>query len=494
MAIDVNTISRITGLETQFRNFNTGNASMLPQQLAVIGQGNDEAVYSLDKYEVQGSAEEVAQKYGYGSPLHLVARQLFPRLGITATFPVFIVPVKKEENWQAAKGEILITGSSTTAAGSGVVSVGGIDAEFSVAKGSNAETAMNAIITAINAVLDMPAKAQLGTKQEVGNAKFVELTSKWAGELSNSITVKVDASLPGLTVATTNFTGGTGNADVTAALEKIGQKWITFILSTFNYSKGNVLDTFQQWGEQRWSALQKTPVLVAHGCTDDYSTRTAITDARKTDYINFLITSVGSPELPFVVASRGLLCDIVTTANKNPAQNYKGQLTGLKAGEDDVQETPQVRNQSIMKGASNNIKSGSVAELNDVVTFYHPDTEGKYPGRRYVVDAVKLMNIVYNCRLITESDNIKGAPLVPDSQVVSNPTAVQPKVIRGMLASLADSLAANAIISDVDFTKENMQVSINAENPKRLDYIFPCKLSGNVEVISGDVYFGFYMG
>ena len=45
-----------------------------------------------------------------------------------------------------------------------------------------------------------------------------------------------------------------------------------------------------------------------------------------------------------------------------------------------------------------------------------------------------------------------------------------------------------------DFTKENLQVGINSENPKRLDYVFPCKLSGNVEVISGDIYFGFYLG
>ena len=56
------------------------------------------------------------------------------------------------------------------------------------------------------------------------------------------------------------------------------------------------------------------------------TTRTAITDERKNDYINFLIPSVGSPELPFVVAAKGLLDDIITTADSNPPQNYKGQL------------------------------------------------------------------------------------------------------------------------------------------------------------------------
>ena len=492
MGVSPSTVSRITGLETHYKNFNTGNTAMLPQQLAIVGQGNDDAVYSLDKYEIEGSAEVVAQKYGYGSPLHLAALQLFPKVGAMATFPVYILPVVKGTQWTKAQGEILITGTATKAGG-GTVSVGGVDAEFSVAKGTSSSETMAAIVATINAVLEMPAVA-IVTPAAESVPEHISLTAKWSGALGNSITIVMDADLPGLTVAITAFAGGAGTPDVTGALEKVGQKWISFILSTFDYKTGSALDTYQTWGEGRWSVLQKMPCIVAHGCTDNYTTRTAITDERKNDYINFLITSVGSPELPFVVAAKALLSDIVTTADSNPPQNYKGQLTGLKAGSDDAQETPQIRNQSILKGASNNIKSGNIAELNDIVTFYHPDSEGKYPGRRYVVDAVKLMNIVYNCRLITESDQVKGAPLVPDAQVTTNPKAIKPKTIKGWLANLAHSLALNAIISDEDFTKETLQVGINSENPKRVDYVFPCKLSGNVEVISGDIYFGFYVG
>ena len=491
MGVSPSTVSRITGLETHYKNFNTGNAAMLPQQLAIVGQGNDGTTYSLDKYEIEGSADAVAQKYGYGSPLHLAALQLFPKAGAMATFPVYILPVKKGEQWVAAKGSILITGTATKA-GSGKVSIGGVDAEFAVAKGATADETITAIVAAINAVLEMPAvAAKVAVEGET--PAHIGLTAKWSGILGNSISIGIDADLPGLTVSITAFTDGAGTPDVTDALDKIGQKWVTFVLDTFDYKAGSALDTYQSWGEGRWSVLQKMPCLVAHGCTDNYTTRTAITDERKNDYINFLIVSVGSPELPFVVAAKALLNDIVTTADKNPPQNYKGQLTGLKAGSDLAQETPTIRNQSLLKGSSTNIKSGNVAELCDIVTMYHPEAEGKYPGRRYVVDAVKLMNIEYNCRLITESDDVKGAPLVPDKQVTTNPAAIQPKTIKGWLANLAHSLALNAIISDEDFTKENLSVGINGENPKRVDYVFPCKLSGNVEVISGDIYFGFYL-
>ena len=110
------------------------------------------------------------------------------------------------------------------------------------------------------------------------------------------------------------------------------------------------------------------------------------------------------------------------------------------------------------------------------------------------MDAVKLANVVYNLRLIFERDEIKGAPLVPDEQVVSNPNAVQPKMFKTDLANLAAALGAAAIISDVKFTTDNLSVGIDSENPKRVNYVFPIKISGNVEIVSGDVYFGQYVG
>lgn len=149
---------------------------------------------------------------------------------------------------------------------------------------------------------------------------------------------------------------------------------------------------------------------------------------------------------------------------------------------------------SVAKGASTNIKTGSVAELNDIITMYHPVSEGKFPSRRYVVDIIKLMNIIYNMRLILESDEKKGAPLIEDNTVTSNPAAVQPKMVKAELLILAKTLADKAIIQDTEFTKDGLKAEIDSENPKRLNVTFPVKLSGNVEVCSGDIYYGFYLG
>lgn len=487
MGVSNSAISRVTGVDVSFKNFNKGSAAMLPQRLAIIGQGNDDATYSLSKYECEASAADVANKYGYGSPLHLMALQLFPKAGTSASFPVTIYPIQKGNSDAAATGSITATGTAT-AAGSGTITIGGIEVDFSVAKGETAADLMTAIIAAINAVLEVPVTAGAITDNSI------PLTAKWSGALGNKITLSCDYSAPGITIAITAFANGSGVPSVTTALAGINQVWETFVLNSLGYEDSDTLDDFQTWGESRWNVLEKKPALVCTGCTDAYSTRTAITDLRKNDYINFLVVSVGSPELPFVVAAKALVSDIMTIADSNPPQNYKGSLSGLAAGDDSAQENYTVRNMSVTKGSSTNIKTGSVAELNDVITMYHPDSEGKYPSKRYVVDLVKLMNVVYNVRLITESDEVRGAPLVTDATVTTNATALQPKTFKGWFATLADSLAKAAIIQEPKFTKENMSVAIDSENPKRVNTSFPVKLSGNAEVVSTDLFFGFYVG
>jgi phage tail sheath gpL-like len=478
-------ISRVTGVNVEYRNFNAGNGGFLPQRLAVFGVGNSDAVYSTEKHEAIGSADAIAKRYGYGSPLHLAARQLFPTGGGGATFPVTFFPLRPPDSAVAATGAISAAGTASSA-GSGAVYIGGIGAEFPIAKGADAAAILTAIKAAITAKLEMPVTAGAVEDGELS------LTAKWKGETGNEISVEIETIIEGFTFGITSMGGGALDPDVASALEAIGQVWETVILSCFSWKKTSRLDQYQLFCEGRWSELEKKPCLVAHGCVDDYYTRTAASDLRKLDYANFLIPSTGSRELTFVIAARGLVNDIMTNANSNPPLGYSGKLTGLAAGADVDQENYQTRNNAVAKGASTNIKTGSVAELNDIITFYHPDGE-MIPSRRYVVDLIKLMNVVFNVRMIMEADEKKGAPLVSDATPTSNPRAIQPKMVKAELINLANSLSREAIIQEPVFTKENLTVKIDTVNPKRLNVVYPVKLSGNVEVTSTDIYFGFYL-
>lgn len=486
MSVSASAISRVTGVGVEYINFNTGNVQMLPQRLAVIGVGNHGVTYTTEKYECKGSASEIGDKYGYGSPLYLAALQLFPIVGKGAGFPVTFYPLAEESDAIQASGKIEITGTATEAGRADIV-IGGQKATVVIASKDTKTEISAKIKDAIDGVLAMPVTVAISD----GN---VTLTSKSAGEVGNLIKTRVECSVGGLTFSVTQLANGVKDPDVTPALLKIGEIWETAILPCFDYKNTDRLDVVKSYGENRWSDLEKKPILCYWGCTDDYDTRTAVTDARATDYINILLPSVGSAELPYAVAAKYMVNDILTVANDNPAQGYKGKAEGLEAGDDSVQENYNTRNASVMKGSSTNIKSGNVAELSDVVTMYHPASEGKYPSRRYVVDMIKLMNIIYNVRLIMEADELKGAPLVEDETVTSNKAAIQPKTVKTWFLNLANSLADKAIIQDMETTKAGLKVSIDSENPKRLNTIFPVKLSGNVEVTSTDIYYGFYVG
>ncbi|MGL4981723.1 MAG: hypothetical protein ACRC4W_02490 [Treponemataceae bacterium] len=488
MGVQSNAVSRVTGVDVQYRNFNEGSVQFLPQRLAVVGVGNDNATYTLDKFEAI-NANDVAKRYGYGSPLHLVCRQLFPQNGNSATFPVTIYPVEKNQSSIFATNTVEILGSANDNF-SGSVVIGGIKASFVITKNATENQIATTIATAINAVLEMPAKATVES-----GASIIELSAKWSGQTGNKISLQFNLQNANFAISYDPlFSGGLLDPTVKNVFPKFGQIWETFILNTFDYKGQDLLDLYQVFGEERWGLLNKKPIMVAHGCTDDYTTRTDVSDERPFDYINFFVTSVKSPELPFVVAAKAMIDDIITTANDNPPTNYKGLLKGLAVGADEYQEDYNVHNLSVQKGASTNIVNGGLCELKDIVTFYHPAEEGNIPSKRYVVDLVKLQNIVYNVRLILESDRFKGAPFVTNDDLTTNPNAFQPKDIKTALINLSDSLVDSAIIMDGRFTKKNIKVEIDSQNPKRLNVIYPVKLSGNAEIISTDLFFGFYLG
>ncbi len=382
-----------------------------------------------------------------------------------------------------ADGEIAVVGTATGQA-VGRIILGGVKAnEFVILDGETETEIAVKIKASIDAVVDVPALTGI---LAVG---VLPLISKWKGESANDISIEIElADGSGVTIGSTAFSGGAVNPDVDAALLLFDNRWETFVLNCLNYDDTDTLDKYSLFGEGRWLQTVKKPCLVASGVTDDFATRTAITSVRPLDRTNFLIPSIGSKELPFVVAARGLVKDIIPTANDKPAVNYTGVLTGLEPGE--TSEIESVRNASVLAGASTNIIVNELAQLNDTITMF---TDGDQPKYKNVVTNVKLHNVLYNVNIVLEV--MAGKPLVPDEQVTEDPDAVQPKDVVAVFHTLADSLAGkSAIIVDTEFTKKNAWAGIDEQNPDRINSKFPVKLSGNVEVNSNEVLWGHYYG
>jgi len=489
MAIDVTARARVVGIDTKFKNLSKGATFNLPQRIALVGQGNSASVYSTTKRQVT-SAFDVGTLYGFGSPLHLAAKELFPVNGDgVGTIPVTVYPLVDDASGVAASGDITITASQTVSA-SYKVKVNNIESEEFVIASGDAEPAIRAaMISAINAVLDMPVIASDGTTK-------VDLDSKWEGTSANDLYVEVVSTTEtGIaTFAYTQPTGGLVNPDVDDALNQIGDVWETLVINCMDVADTTSLGKYQTFGDGRWGQLTRKPLVVFTGnLNTTVSNAIAVPDARKTDKVNAQIVAPGSKNLPFVVAARGV-ARIAVLANNNPATDYgRQELTGITPGLDSEQWDYTEQDTALKGGSSTGKVVDGVLTLADTITFYHPDGDPN-PAYRYVVDIIKLMNVIYNLDLEFTKAEWDGAPLIPDNQVTTNPLAKQPKMAVAAIAAILDNLGLDAIISDPKTAKANTSASIDSQNPKRLNVETTVQLSGNTNIISVDLNFGFFFG
>lgn len=488
-AVDISAVARVVGIKVDYKDLRGSNVTFLPQRVVIIGQGNSAATYTTSKKQIT-SASQAGAEYGFGSPIHLAARQLFPINGDgVGTIPVTVYPLAEDGGADPAVGDITPSGSQSVSI-QAYLRIGGINSKvFTILTTDNAAAVIAKMITAINAVLEMPVIATDGTTK-------VNITSKWAGLSANGITVSIVADSLDMTIAMTQPVGGLVDPDVTDALALVGNVWETCFINCLDLNNTTALDAYQSWGDGRWGATVKKPATAFFTGDNiaNFTSASAVSAARKTDKINCAIPMPGSDELPLAIAARSV-ARIARQANNNPPVDYanNGALTGLLPGDDSGQWDYPTRDAVIKRGTSTTELIDSISELSDVVTFYHPDGD-PLPAYRFVVDIVKIQQIVFSMNLIFESNNWRGKALIPDADPTVNPDARKPKDALSALAMMYDGLGLQAIIADPKYAKDNTFANISDSNPKRLDISSTVKLAGNSNIISCDLNFGFYFG
>lgn len=484
-AVDASAVARVLGVSTIFKNLRGGSIVYLPQRVALVGQGATASTFSTAKAVVT-SAYEVGYNYGFGSPLHLAALQLLPPNGDgLGSVPLTVYPLEDAGTGVAAAGDITPSGTQTEAAQYRVKCNNIYSEYFTISAAQTVADTVTAITTAINAVPEFPMTA-------VDSTTTCDVTAKWAGTSGNDLYLEVEGSTTaGTTFAFTQPTGGLVNPDASDALDLVGTAWETMVVNCFEDTDTTNIDAYNTWAEARWGALVRKPCMVftgQNGTPDD-----TVPEARTTQRTNCFITEPGGVDLPLVIAARAV-ARIARQANNNPPVDYaRLALTGLTPGLDSAQLTYTQRDAAVKAGLSTTTSDGTVVYLSDTVTFYRPSGDTT-PAYRYVVDIVKLQNILFNLDLIFNTAEWDGAPLIPDDQPTNNPAAKKPRMAKAAVCSLIDSLALEAMISDPETAKESVQCEISSSNPKRLDIAFTLQLSGNANIISIDFNFGFYFG
>jgi phage tail sheath gpL-like len=486
-AVDASAVARVVGIKTNFKNLRGGNVALLPQRIAVIGLGSTTSTYPSTKLQVT-SAKQAGDTYGFGSPIHLAVKALLPSNGDgVGTIPVTVYPLQQDGSGVAAIGSITPVGVVTKSEQYTVVINNISSRPFVVTPTDTVATIVTSMTDAINAVLDMPMTAS-------DNVTDVQLTAKWTGTSSNQLSVEMAGPDVGVTYVVVQPVGGLVNPDIQPALDDFGNVWESLVLNLFEYTDSTILSALDTAGIGRWGSLVKMPFIAFTGSTEaDVATVATIPEANKEDYTNAYLLSPASKDLPFIVAARELT-RIAVQANNNPPVDYGSQaIPGLVPGPDGQRWDYPTRDEAVKKGVSTIEVRDNVVHLSDTITFYHPEGEVP-PAYRYVVDIIKLQNILYNTNLIFQTPSWDGAPLVPDDQAVDNPAARKPKTAVAAIAAMIDELALAGIIVNPDAAKKTIVAEIDSENPKRLNARYTVQIVGNANIISIDFDFGFNFG
>lgn len=492
MAIPQSARASTVGVTTEFKDLRAGAAVLLPQRVAVIGQGASASTFPIAKVTLT-TAADVANLFGFGSPLHLMALQLLPENGDgLGSIPATFFPLADDGGGGPSVADITATATSATATGEFIVFINNIpSASFTVAIADTGLLIGPKMLTAIQAALNLPMLAVAG-----GTVDVVDLTSKWEGTSANDLSITVEGPTDiGVTFVITQPSAGTVDPDIQNALDLFGDEiWETFVINPFSESNTTALDTLAVFNEGRWNGQIRRPFIAILGSvTTDVNTLITAADLRRSDRTNSYATEPGGVDLPSVIAARNV-ARVAVTANDIPAKGYKGSaLTGLTPGSDADQWNYTERDLAVKSGVSTVRTIDGIVTIEDSVTFFHPLSEVD-PAYRYIVSAVKVMNILYNTELIFIANEWQQAPLLANEDASSEPSVKRPKDAVADMASMTDSLANLAIITKADEAKATIQAVISATNPNRIDVSETFKISGNTNIISVDLNWGFSFG
>jgi phage tail sheath gpL-like len=339
-----------------------------------------------------------------------------------------------------------------------------------------------------------------GTTDFTVGAKFtitvpatnIKLISAWAGSSANDLVLELipsGDSTFGVTFALVQPTGGLVNPEVDPAIGAFANVWETMVVNGLNIEDTTALDTFEDFGELRWGATVRRPLIVFTGNTlVDIEDATEVCSDRTLDRVNCQIAAPGSPNLPCVVAARAV-ARIAKVANNAPAVSYQKQrLTGLLPGLETEQWDGTVRDQAVKLGSSTIELANNVIQLADVVTPYRPEGE-EPPGWRYVCNIVKVQNAIFNMDIEFSKQEWAAAPVVADEDSVTLPQAKKPKMFKAKANEILENLGNAAILANVADAKKKTTAVIGGANRVNVGMRFP--LSANANIIDIDMEFGY---
>lgn len=417
-------------------------ANVLQRKGLIIGTGDPakEAGLTLDTPILITSPEDAGSKTGFGFMVHRLAEQFYQ--GSKGAIPVYISVQAEDGSAVQATGEIDFVGSSGVLAGTLSLYISGIlnrPVNVTITDAMTADAIATATAAAINAIKELPVTATALTT-------VVTITAKSGGAWGNDISIVFnllpgDVTPTGVTPVITDMASGNSSDDISTALDGLGTGdnanaiFITDMVHGYGQTTAilnSILD-YVGAGNTKVGLYSEVVHRPFRSIVGDVATGSAglaalivVADARKSDRASGVIAVPGSATHPQEIAAQAM--GIMARINNVRAQDMfvDIQLENISAGADTDDWTNDYTNRdtAVKTGISTTQVKSSVVNLQNMVTFYHPDTVPQGNNGYREMRNISILQNILNSQFVTfNAEKWKQTSIYEDKAQVSDPTA-----------------------------------------------------------------------
>lgn len=456
----------------------------LPFKALIMGHGLAASTLTDNVPTLVTSADDVGDKAGFGSQLHMLSLKWFSRNKFTA---VYVIQIPEAGAAAASTYDYAITGTATEA-GTIKMYMDSLAVSVSVAVGDTAAT----VAAALKVQVDLLDKKIPFTTSVLSGTLTLTTKSKGASTAGHDVRevyYDTDAVPAGLSVVITE-TPGTGAADVTNGIVGMGEEWYNIILNP--YADTTNLDLIETEMADRFGPVRQIDGLVFFGYDDTSANSiTFSTGAARNSPHLVMVDAYKYPQKASYVAA------LVAAECAKSIENDPGEP--LHRITIDTLLPPIATERHSLATLNTMTKSGIFTldpyafggpQTFGTVTMYLKNTSGvDDTSYQYVTTLAILMFIRYDftARIKTRYPRARLA----DSaiRIKSGLQVITPDVGKAEAISIAREWEAAGLVENIDQFKKDIICQRSDANPNRLEWILPPDLVNQFIVGSGDMSF-----
>jgi phage tail sheath gpL-like len=479
MAVSFNTIPANNPVPLFYAEMDNSaaNTTQTSAPSLLIGMALPDAEIPLNQLVIMPSADMAKKLAGRGSQL---ARMVAAYRQVDPFGELWVIAVT--DDGEAASGTLTVSGTATDA-GSVNLYIGTTRVQITVATNDTGLQVAQSLMAAINKNADLPVTAEYVPTSGGDSQGTITLTAVNGGTVLNNLPLTLNyygtasgETVPaGLSVQLGKMTGGAGDPDLTQAVAAMGDEPFDYIGLPFSDSASlQVMALEMNDSSGRWSYIRQ---LYGHV----YTAKTgALSDLVSFgDTLNYQHITVAGYEAEIqtpvdeLVGNR-LARDAVFLRIDPARPTQTGELTGALPAPTGKRFTITEQNSLLTHGIATAYTETGVLRIQRDITTYKTNAYGVADNSYY--DSETLHTSAYVLRRLKSVITSKyGRHKLANDGTRFGPgqAIVTPAVIRGELSAIYRQLEREGIVENFDLFQKYLIVERNANDPNRLDVLFP---------------------